>query len=232
MTNYKYYHGPAEGEFYRVHLEQDPDAASPREADNVSTLVTWESHYFSPDCQRSHGDMDVPLSTPFPSEYTQPRSYGGIDLRRIRKYAALFLPEILFVTGLERGPFGGAEGGLALTDDENRACGIAYVTAEDWKMCMGDSPLEGDDRFPSLAAIVGQDIDAYNNWAAGEYVGYVVERAHRWTDADGERTYTWDDTDMACWGIDDREYAWQSAFDEMPTGTYQLGPDESAELAE
>lgn len=220
MTEYKYYHGPAEGEFYRVHLEQDPDASTPREYDNLSTLVTWDSRYLSPD---RDGE----------SMYDLPRDLlngDGNAVRKLAKYVALFRPDVLYMVPLVRN---GYDGGLSTdaTDRHNNHDGLAYVTAADWKLLMGDTPSDGT-RGLTPAEAIEQEVELYNSWAAGEYVGYIVERAHRWTDADGERTYTWDDTDMACWGIDDRDYAWQAAFDALPDGSYQLGPDEFAELAE
>lgn len=218
-TEFKYYRAP-NGDTFRVHLEQDPDASSPREYDNLSTLVTWDSRYLSPD---RDGE----------SVYDLPRDLlngDGNAARKLAKYVALFRPDVLYMVPLVRN---GYDGSLVAdpNDVHNNHDGLAYVTAADWKLMMGDTPSDGTASLTPAQAIE-QELTTYNAWAAGEYVGYVVEKAHRWTDADGDVTYTWDDTEMACWGIDDEDYAWQAAFDTLPTGTYQLGADESAELAE
>lgn len=242
--DYTYYRHTADGAdtFYRIHLEQDTDAESPRDScDNVSTLVTWDSRYLSPDRDR-HGAAD--------DIGARHLLDGALNsARKLYLYVKLYRPDILAAVPLVRG----YDGTLSADADgaHNNHDGVAYVAAADWKMCMGNSPVEGGpwhltatgepdpdnaggNRTPSALEAIEQDLETYNRWASGEYVGYVVEQAKRYTGSDDDDVlYVWGDpTDDlgSCWGFDDEEYAMTEAVTTLPDGVVKLDRTEVAAL--
>ena len=220
MTEYTYFTAPS-GTAYRLHLEQDIDAESPRENDcNIATLITFDARYNSPDGKLCADRYHRTVHSPFPGEYAHRE---GVDVRRMRKYAALFMPEILTVTGLDHR---GLDGTLAITEGDH-AIGVAFVTREDWVEAMG----EDDGIWPCtpLEAIEAEVKD-YNNWATGEYVGFVVEQARPFV-----KTYVggpsslgidWVETDSV-WGFDDPEYALDEAKACLPEGSVESDAPET-----
>lgn len=213
MTDHEYtYHRAPNGDVYRIHLETDPNAASPRDDDyNVSTLVTWDRRWLSPDRDRA-------TATDLPTELF---NGDGNVARKLAKYVALYRPDVLVMVPLNRG---GCDGTLETdpTDRRDNHDGIAYVTRADWEAAMG-TDYTGD-VTPTLA--VEQEIAVYNRWAAGEYVGYVVERREPWT-----KTFASSRPDLAgwdwiitgdCWGIDDETYALREAIASLPTGAVEV----------
>lgn len=234
----KYYRTP-EGTRYRVRIVADPDASSPRDADNPTIMHTFDGGYISPD-----GAVGADVHELFPSDYDvcSNRSAGNasFDLRRAKKYAALD-PNILAVRGLDRD----YDGTLRLSDDDETA-GYIAITRESWEKCMGDSPLEGrpwlltkdgrpdpenleGNRTPSADEVIQQDLDAYNRWASGEYVGVVVEMPLVY--ALDQSQGPWDGHAVqppdsitkwvqveSCWGYDDQDYALKEAVSTLPEG--------------
>jgi hypothetical protein len=200
-------------------------------------MQTWESNYTSPD------GKDVNLGLPFTPECRgacRGTHDEEVSMRRLRRYVNLFGKHpsvgVLAVQGLRRN----YDGTLSIddyTDDDNghSLIGIIAVTTKSWEMCMGDSPLEGrftdgGNRVPSAAEVMQQDVEAYNRWAEGEYVGYVVEKAVTWVN--GDRTLiTWEEED-ALWGIDDDKYAWEEAVGALPEGAHVIDEDDVDEDAE
>lgn len=227
-----HYRGP-DGTRYRVRIVPDPDAASPRENDNATVIHTFDSHWLSPDRDNVNGRKSV--SPLIPSEYID----HGVDMRYARRWVNLFGKAygVLAIEGVERVQGGWGEGGLTIARNDDRAIGYVAVTAESWAATQGaETPLTGvpwmlDEygkpdpestrRTPSAAEIMAQDVAEYSRWAAGEYVGIIVERAVRWTreDADDEMV-TWEELeDGALWGIDDEAYALTEAQSYLPEGS-------------
>ena len=219
----KYYRTP-EGTRYRVRIIRDEDASSPRDADNVTVMHTFDAGYCSPEDITQKGAHD----SIFPSEYQGSGEYGetrhgayDFDLRRARKYAALD-PDILAVRGLDRGH----DGTLRLSDDDETA-GYIAITRESWQRTW----MGAADRKPAeaLEEVMRQELDAYNRWASGEYVGVVVEQHLLYAldqsqgPWDGHATEppesitVWQEIE-SCWGIDDQDYALKEAVSTLPEG--------------
>lgn len=238
MTNLEthYYRDSATDTRYRVCIIADPDATSPRDATNVTVMHTFDRNYYSPEDITYRHDRP----TIFPREYDSRHRAGdwAIDMRRAKKYAALD-PDILAVRGLDRGH----DGTLILSDDDETA-GYIAVTRESWAQCMGDSPLEGGpwlltktgepdpenaegNRTPSVEEVMRQDVEAYNRWARGEYVGVIVEQELLYALDPGQGPWdghaieppesitVWQEVE-ACWGYDDQEYALSEALSWLP----------------
>jgi len=233
MTEYTYFKAPS-GTNYRIHLEQDIDAESPRENDcNIATLITVGRDYHSPDAD---------VLDPFPGEYSVDLTF---DVRRASRYAALFMPEMLTVVGLNQSY---RDGTLSITDADNEnADGVAFVTRESWTEAMGDADTMGEPflldafgnpdpegkaglRTPSVQEAIAAEVKDYNNWATGEYVGFVVEQARPFV-----KTYVggpsslgidWVETDSV-WGFDDPEYALDEAKACLPEGSVESDAPET-----
>lgn len=214
-TSTTFYRSP-DGDTYRVTVVPDADASSPRENDNATVIHTFDSHWLSPDRDNVNGRESV---TPLvPRDYVED---GRADMRRIRKWVALFgqSPDvgILAIAGVERIEGGWAEGGLTITTNDGRADGYVAITRESWDMCMGaDCSLDGSPwmldefgkpdpastrRTPSAREVMTRDVAEYSRWAAGESVGVIVERETTWVRADSidnEGAHD-DDDEMRTW---------------------------------
>lgn len=215
MNDHDYTYYRSGSDVYRVHLEPDPDAQTPREYDNLSTLITFGGRYTSPDGKVCDDRGHRQVHSPFPSELA---SRDSVEVRRLQKYAALFMPEVLFVTGLRRD----YDGTLSTTDNEGGVEGVAFVTREDWDLLMGaDSPITGGSVTPASA--IEEEVAIYNKWASGEYVGFVVERRELWIHSKDQLTtmFTWGDTDSV-WGFDDEKYALSQAVGTLPDGSIEI----------
>lgn len=214
----KYYRDPATGKRYRVRIIHDDDAMSPRDADNVTVMHTFDQGYNSPEDLVYKNWRD----SIFPREYDAFGASGeydipdSFDLRRARKYAALD-PDILMVRGVDRTLGGWTEGGLELSDDDETS-GYIAITRQSWEMCMGDVSTFTLEKGKEVML---QDIEEYNRWARGEYVGAVVEeeivyRAVAQGRYGVQRTHTeWEEVE-SCWGYDDQDYALEEALSWLP----------------
>lgn len=240
-----------DGTRYRIQLHPDTDASSPRGDSNVTTMHTFDRGWFSPDgelCQdRYHHRQVHPI---IPAQYVQD---GRVDMRRARRWVALFgkAAGILAIDALHRVPGGNYEGTLVVGNgwrrDPDAADGYIAVTQAGWDECMGDSPLAGGpwlltskgapdpdnsegNRTPSATEVMQQEVEAYNHWANGEYVGFTVQQQVKWVRADAignESAYDDEDTmsswadveDASLWGIDDEEYALEEARMFLPDGS-------------
>lgn len=226
-----------DGTRYRIQLHPDTDASSPRGDSNVTTMHTFDRGWFSPDgelCQdRYHHRQVHPI---IPAQYVQD---GAVDMRRARRWVALFGKDagILAIDALHRVPGGNYEGTLVVGNgwrrDPDAADGYIAVTQAGWDECMGDSPLAGDDFTPSAAKVMQQEVEAYNRWANGEYVGFTVQQQVKWVRADAignESAYDDEDTmsswadveDASLWGIDDEAYALDEARMFLPDGSVKV----------
>jgi hypothetical protein len=234
-TDHEYtYHRGTAGTVYRIHTEQDTDADSPRESTdaNLSTLVTWDSRYLSPDRYRQ-GARELPADD-IDAEAIFDRMPDH-PARALHLYVTLYRPDILAAVPLARG---GYDGTISTDEDGSNPIGVAYVTAFDWAKLMGDSPVDGGpwlltrtgqpdpdntegNRTPSARQAIEQEIEHYNSWVQGEFAGYVVEQAHTWQDANGATMVTWDDYESV-WGYESDTYAAEQATDSLPAGAVKL----------
>lgn len=205
MTTHHY--ATPDGTQYRVIIERDDDAVSPRDADNVTMMVLGKaSNMQSPD----HGYVkdselpDIPIH-----EYSDRRYSGSVDMRRIRKYAALFLPDVIAIAGIDiRHDWTPT---LALTDDDS-ADGYIVITRKAWDTCMG---ADTEPAPEYCRDIMRDEIDACNRWLSGEYVGFIVEERTEWTRADGLTRWEWE-TVESLYSIDDPDYALTAAVACLP----------------
>jgi hypothetical protein len=137
----------------------------------------------------------------------------------------MFLPDVLTTVGLSRN---GYDGTLSTCNaDEENADGIAFVTRQDWVEAMG----EDDGIWPCTPIeAIEAEVKDYNNWATGEYVGFVVEQARPFV-----KTYVggpsslgtdWVETNSV-WGFDDPEYALDEAKACLPEGSVESDAPET-----
>ena len=205
MTTHHYV--TPDGTQYQISIDRDDDAMSPRDADNVTIMVTHGGNMISPD----HGYVKDSELPDIPSEYVGAGRYSGnVDMRRIRKYAALFLPDVIAIVGIDiRHDWTPT---LALSDDDE-ADGFIVITRRSWDMCMGPDTVPTMEHCRDM---MRQDIDAYNRYASGEYVSFIVEQLTEWTRADtGETRMEWE-TIESCGSIDDEAYALSEAESCLP----------------
>jgi hypothetical protein len=201
---------------FTIELHYDEHCLSPRDADNGSILITWESRYDSPDKVDMLPDcLDEPIG-----RWADDR---GVWAALVARYASLHhSDEILFVGALDRR----CDGGLAFYQDprDDRRCswrghlsysGLAIVTKTSWQKVMGDTPVTGKDiidsagstvRLPSVVELLEQDVDVYSQWASGDCYGYII------TDPDGKHI-----DDGSCWGMVGYEYALSEAREALQT---------------
>lgn len=175
---------------FRVSFYRDEDAMSPRDADSVGRLTI------------SHRDV-VDVDPDPVVDYVLDEVQGGrISTRAACRYlrhaldARVVLPVHLFQSWANEYSTGDP------IDDGMRVHGFTYDTPEG-RALLGDTPT--DDEI--TRALVAEVAD-YSRWAAGEYVGYVIERL---TDPLGEADPDDDDAEWthtdSLWSIDSMDYA-------------------------
>ena len=237
-TDHEYtYHLGTDDTVYRIHTEQDTDAESPRDSGdaNLSTLVTWDSRYLSPDRDKHGPADDIDAEAIFDR-------MPDHAARALHLYVKLYRPDIVAAVPLARN---GYDGTISTDPEGTNPIGVAYVTASDWAKLMGDSPVDGGpwlltrtgqpdpdntegNRTPSAREAIEQEIAVYNSWVQGEFAGYVVEQAHTWQDKDDETMVTWDDYESV-WGFESDTYATEQAAESLPDGAK---PIDAADLAD
>lgn len=162
---------------YTVEVYQDEDCPSPREGDNPTVLWTWD-RYMSPD---RHPETLVPREIRL--AYEKWLHYSD-DPRLLLRYIRAFHSDLAPYIGiLQRS---GYDSTLSFCDDPcdcDDLIGLAMVTRASWAMCMGDSPLEGQDlpagvlptvHTPSASEVIEQDLAVYNQWTVGDCYGWNV----------------------------------------------------------
>lgn len=204
-------------DYYRLQIVQDPDCASPRDADNGSILITRESRWESPDprdrmpeCLRGARDRWQSAA----HDFVVPFRAVPI-LRYARSYLSA---EIYAIAALRRS---GTED-LYLDFDPHRTDwvdGLAIVTKASWEMVMGDqvdpAGLSSEaGHSPSARELLEQDLAEYNRWQRGECYGYQLERAV---------LGAWDHVD-SCWGFigEPEDYVLTDAKSTLPEGAVQI----------
>lgn len=187
---------------FRTRLEYDEDATSPREFDgNVGVMVLSHKRYDLP-----NEDDDVHRALVAETEYGDPtprRSFRAIE-RWIRLTRGATV--VLVVYGYDHS-------GLAMTarartypfDDpwDSGVLGIVFDDADTREERFGE-----DQWTPELIeeALI-EEVELYDHWAQGGYVGYVVETLTPLYDRRGRHvTDNWETLD-SLWGIDDPKFA-------------------------
>lgn len=146
-----------------VRYEQFQEGLSPREWDNLTTIVGWDNRYTIGDEEagRYFGDYGNAW-----------RPWGGYS--SLRNYCIAVhdaIAESIVPLTVYDTPVGAK---LEPTDDEDRASAVAFVTPEGLATT-GFGPPGTPLREGTM-----QDVETYNTYLAGEVFRYVV------TDADGE----------------------------------------------
>jgi hypothetical protein len=226
LIDTKFYKGTS-GKFYKIEQYPEYDHDGPRGWDNATVMLTFGGDYSSPD---SNGDY------PFPSDYISTgywRGAGEVDMRRLRKWVALFGAEvgILDIAAIGRG----YDGTLSIDwDAEDEYEGVIMITRKSWGMCMGETPLEGETwpdgrKVPSAREVMQSDVDAYNNWIEGNWVWVAVHEGVPLFDREGNYVTTnWDHTE-SLGGIDDANYAWEAGVDMINDDVTEVTEEEVGE---
>lgn len=165
---------------YDIWLEPDEDAESPREWDNLGVMACFHRRY-------SLGDKNHGIDHEMFSGWAEMEAY----LRR-EKGAVLVLPlALLDHSGLRMwvgsGPSPFDPGGW----DSGRI-GLIYVTRAKLLAEYGGKRVSKG-KLAKAEKVLRSEVEAYDNWLSGGYVGYVVEKDGAHIDS--------------CWGIDDAKYA-------------------------
>lgn len=205
--NITFYRAPS-GDYFRVTIDPDESATSPREWTNVTTLVSWNDRYESPD----QTGLSENLAPWVPSEYV---GRSGVDSRRAAKWMALFEPDILAFVFLQRDPDGRLQFDTEASDRRHYE-GIGVVTRQSWNECMGED-YSGDVKPADMFA---SEVEVYNAWATGEFAGYLVEKLtnHGWQ------------IDESCAGFESFDIALEMAIDEeLPDGSVEVDEAETDE---
>lgn len=188
---------------YKLTFEHDPDAESPRDWSNVTTLITDDGEYISPDGRGvTFGSEGIPIE--WVSGYTR---YNRVDVRRTIRWINLFghTEGILAAWPLHREPREGSlsvdtsYSSVSLGRDNDEADGLCIITRDKWRECMGDTPYTTE-----LGAEHAKgEVDTYNRWATGEFKCLSLEKLEHWRREDDptKHTTTWDHLDSLC-GID------------------------------
>ncbi len=181
---------------YKVFLEQDTDATSPRENDNVGKMICWNRQY-------DLGD-DHDFSTPEDFlAWKKEQEDAGEEF--------LMLPLTILDHGNlwmqvgQRGTFACDPGGW----DQSQV-GWIYVTKKKALAEYG-VPLKGKNKFRSLKASEWKaeaekhlrgETEEYSNYLSGDVWGYIIE------DKTGEQA-------DSCWGYIGHKYAKEAALDAL-----------------
>lgn len=182
-----------DGVTYRVYLEQDPDAESPRETDtNVGVIVARSSQYTWPvEDGDSIGGARV-------ADAVNDHDFHVVARwLRVFHRANVVLP--LYSTGYESRPVAG-QGGE--TPEVGDYIGVTFDQPSTRRIT-GVIP-------DHMSIALDTDVDEYSTWAVGECYGYVIERAeHDDSDPLGldiSDHADWEHVD-SCWGMIGDEYA-------------------------
>ena len=181
---------------FRVRLEQDQDAESPRSYDNLGTMVLAHRRYSLP----REGDLTSEIDDAF--------ERGGYRLASRYLTATKQALVVLPVYGYDHGQLvlqaGDPQGQFSDPWDSGLA-GLIYITPEAVKENWTETP-DAD----HLTAALKAEVEEYNSWATGDVYGYIVEKLVPECDHCGceER---WEETDDSCWGLIGYEYAQEAA---------------------
>lgn len=194
---------PIDGYTYRLFIETDEDAESPREWDNVSTIITWADRYSSPDV----------------SEYSLPVN-GGSDIEDVWDVLKPYRPSNAAFEG-EKGEWEEVcanlihrydaylilplcHNELGLSETYGYANGYAFITRETILREWGkkNSKIVTKSMRESALKCLRSEISTYNDWVNGDVYGYVIDRLA----PDQEEHENGEDID-SCWGFYGYSYA-------------------------
>jgi len=212
-----------DGHHYRVRLEQDPDADSPREFSNTGIMVLSHRRYDLP----REGDLTAVIEDAF--------ERGGYRLASryliVTGQALIVLP----VFGYEHGSLHLSTGRHGVFADpwDSGLAGLIYADPESVREGWGDQVPDMD----TLAAALAAEVDEYDRWANGDVYGYIVERETVPCEHCGRGAGEWEHVD-SCWGFIGAEYAEGAARDALRAELHAVaaevccafGPDNSARM--
>jgi hypothetical protein len=165
----------------RIRIVHDDDCTSPREYDNLGTIVTWHPRYTLGDKQVRMDDYDSATEVQeMIQEEHDPRVILPVWLL---DHSGLYLSAGAFNSDPQ-----GWDSGVV---------GFIFDTPERHKV-MGT----GDFTDEQIAEALKGELEEYGRYVAGETYGYVYEKAEVCDHGDTH----WDEID-SCWGFIGLEYA-------------------------
>jgi hypothetical protein len=222
-----HYRAP-DGEFWRVTVEPDPDAMSPRDASNVCVMK------FPPQCRYVGPDHGYVKAVDMPRiEFIGDN--GLIDMRRFSRYVNLFCSDlgIVAMAGLSIRHDWAPTLILGLFETDADAMaeydGAIFIMRQSWAECMGaDYPVSSG----AIENAMRDEVDAYNRWAGGYFVQYETERYVLWSDSAGRTRGMWELVDSCgsidC-GSDEYGWAWDEAEANLPDGSVSIDSNDIPE---
>lgn len=175
---------------YTIEIHPDEDAASPREDDNLTTMICFHRDYTLGDAHNYRREYDGFQN----GEELEARIKADYDVKLIKPLYLLDHSGITIRTGRYASDPGGWDTSFV---------GFVFVDAKGVEMC-GTPPELWDD-------VLESEVRAYANYLEGGYVGYIVYappktcRCCKHTESRHELEATW--------GIDDIAYARKDARD-------------------
>lgn len=166
---------------FDIWLEPDEDAESPREYDNLGTMVCFHRRYNLGDKHSLSANMFV--------GWDEVEGY-----LRNEKHAVLVLPLYLYDHSGLRIKVGSFDGLLPQghAEFDSGMVGFIYVSREKLLAEYGGSRVSKK-KLADAEKVLRSEVAVYDTYLRGGFVGYVVEK-------DGEHI-------DSCWGIDDPTYA-------------------------
>lgn len=168
---------------FKVRIVYDQDAPSPREMDNLATMVCWHDHNRMGDVQRNRHSQDCSAK----AIIREVRQSGDKVLAMLPLYLYSHSGDTIRTT-----PFGDRW--------DSGQVGWAYVTRKSAEAmgCVGDRHDHVDGKAvkvgtwdkAALENAIRQEVENYDEYIRGECYGYIVE------DKGGEEV-----PDGSCWGF-------------------------------
>ena len=212
MSEYPHTYQTPTGAIFRIRIESDEEAMSPRDATNIS-IITMVDNVISPD-ENYVPDWQHPR---IPSEWV---ANGRVDMRRFGRYVNLFDTDIIAMVGIQLVNDWRPTLRLVPFDHDWQAAdeydGICTITRKSWGDCFGFEAPHSPDK---LIEYMQQDINAYNAWARGDYRMYVIELAVQWTRADTGDTRTEWEYYESVGGFESHNAALADAIELLPDGS-------------
>lgn len=183
---------------YTIRIQPDDDPQNPRDDDNLGTMVLLHRRH-------SLGDKH---------NYREADYSGWAELRNqlVKDGAVVVLPV-----------YGYDHGGLSISTKieqgwwhyawDGGRLGFIVAFRQDIKKVQGWTKITNARKMEIIRQLMGE-VEAYNTFLSGGYVGYTIE------DSDEE-------TVGGCWGFDDIDYAIEQAkseIDYLPAAKEELEP--------
>lgn len=179
---------------YRLELHRDPDAESPRENDNLGTMVCFHSRYQLGDhkqtAQRFGWGRDGAIEA---------RDWLAGKLKRDPNGIVVLYLWLYDHSGIT---MRASEGGANPFNDpwDSGAVGFIYADRATLLKEYGGTRITAKIRARALD-VLRHEVDAYDQYLTGDVYGYVANRLHEDGAEDGD----------SCWGLFGYDYAIKTA---------------------